>query len=81
MMNQSNLHIQDPFLHPVINTKEAVVINNITEMQRAIFDTYPHTFYTLYQKEIFHLNSGANVHATNDKNNCLISIQLNQIFT
>ena len=62
----------DPFQHPIINDKGQVNIGNFTELQRTVLDSYPHTFFCQHRTAIFHLDSGANVHATNNRNDFII---------
>ena len=62
----------DPFHQPIIDKNEKVNINNIQEMQRAILDTYPTKFFNTFRSAVFHLNCGANVHATNDPQDFII---------
>lgn len=41
-------------------------------MQHSILDIYPDTFFATYRTAIFHVVSGANVHATNNKKDFVI---------
>ncbi len=63
---------QDPFHHPIINGQGQVNINNFTELQQTILDSYPQSFFCEHCTAIFHLDSGANVHATNNRNDFII---------
>ena len=58
-MNPSNLP-------PVINTNGHVNINTIDVLQRSILKTHPPSSFRTHRTAIFHLDSGANVHATNN---------------
>lgn len=56
----------DPFHQPIINTNDSVNINKIQDLQSTILDTYPTQFFNTSRYAVFHINSGANVHVTND---------------
>ena len=62
----------DPFHWPILGPNGQVNIGNVQEIQNNILDTYPNTFFKPYISAIFHVDSGANVHATNDKRDFLI---------
>ena len=72
----TQLPTHDPFLHPVIDTKGIVNIDNITTLQTTTLDSYPNSFYRPYRNAIFHLDSGANVHATNNPKDFIIFQQI-----
>ena len=68
MIHHSHHHvICGPFLHPTITTNRQVNINNIIEMQRTILNSYRNKFFSIHRTSVFHLDSEANIHATNNK--------------
>ena len=62
----------DPFLQPIINTDGSVEVQYLTEFQNTILNTYPVTLYTSIRHAIYHLDSGANVHASNSRDDFII---------
>ena len=70
--NNSDTCIYDPFLHPVVTNQGQVNIHNVNELQRSVLDSYPPTFFRQHRTAVFHLDSGANVHATNNRQDFIV---------
>ena len=51
---------------PVIGTNGHVNIDTIDLLQRSLLTTHPHASFRTHRTAIFHLDSGANVHTTNN---------------
>ena len=66
--NPSKALIYDPFLYPIINNNGSVNTNNLHEFQTSILNNYLLTFFTIMRQAIYHLDSGANVHTSNNCN-------------
>ena len=69
---KSDKLIYDPFTQPIIRSNGTVNIDNISTLQRTIFDAYPTAFYRTFRYATYHLDSGANVHATNNKKDLFV---------
>ena len=63
----------DPFLQPIINAKGQVNIHNVSEIQNTISDTDPTSFFQIHCTAIFHVDSGANVHASTNHKDFIVS--------
>ncbi len=72
MMSSSH----NPFIQPIINDNGTVAIHNLNDFQRTILNTYPHTFFKQYRQSIYHLDSGANVHASNRKEGFVVFYEM-----
>ena len=70
---QSTLNQNDALIHkPLITRNGTVNVHAIHDMQTNLLDSYPiHTMRT-YRSAVFHVNSGANAHATNDINDFVV---------
>ena len=73
----TNLPIYNPILHQVIDTKGHVNINTIDILQCSILNSYPLSSFWKHRTVTFHLDSGANVHATNNYYDFVIFHKIN----
>ena len=62
----------DPFHRPIIEQNGQVNIENVKDMQTIVLDTYPSTFFKPYRSAVFHVDSGASIHTSNDKRDFII---------
>ena len=70
---QSTLNQSDTLIHkPLITRNGTVDVRAIHDMQTNILDSYPIQTMRTYRSAVFHVDSGANVHATNDINDFVI---------
>ena len=58
--------------HTIIDNKGNVLPKYLQYYQTTYLNKYPSTTYTTYRQAIFHIDSGANVHASNDKSDFII---------
>ena len=59
-------------LHSVINHKGNAVAKYLTYYQNNFLDSYPTDRFTHHWQALFHIDSGANVHATNIRSDFLL---------
>ena len=67
-----SMPINDSFLQSLITKQGKVEIGQIREFQHSILDIYPHNLFKKYCQAIFHLDHGANVHASNTKKDFVV---------
>ena len=58
--------------HTIIDNKGNVMPKYPQYYQATYLNKYPSKTYTTYRQAIFHIDSGANVHASNDKSDFII---------
>ena len=62
----------NPLSNKILNDNGEVNTHDLHELQDQLFHPTPHEFFTPYRHQNFHVDTGANVHATNTKNDFLI---------
>ena len=62
----------NPLSNKILNNNGEVNTHDLHELQDQLLHPTPHEFFTPYRHQNFHVDTSANVHATNNKNDFLI---------